>query len=113
MSAQNFLINYKMHKAANLLVSTSNSVKEVSNSVGYVDQLVFSKAFKKKFGMSPKNYKTHKEMMDKYNEKQIDDHTGSSICFFISTLQLKHRFWIHSQYKADLRLSVLLPSHLL
>ena len=28
---------------------------------------------KKKFGMSPKNYKTHKEMMDKYNEKQIDD----------------------------------------
>ena len=29
--------------------------------------------FKKKFGMSPKNYKTHKEMMDKYNEKQIDD----------------------------------------
>ena len=29
--------------------------------------------FKKKFGMNPKNYKTHKEMMDKYNEKQIDD----------------------------------------
>ena len=73
MSAQNFLINYKMHKAANLLVSTSKSVKEVSNSVGYEDQLVFSKAFKKKFGMSPKNYKTHKEMMDKYNEKQLDD----------------------------------------
>ena len=47
--------------------------KEVSNSVGYEDQLVFSKAFKKKFGMSPKNYKTHKEMMDKYNEKQIGD----------------------------------------
>ena len=34
---------------------------------------VFSKAFKKKFGMSPKNYKTHKEMMDKFNEKQVDD----------------------------------------
>ena len=39
----------------------------------YEDQLVFSKAFKKKFGMSPKNYKTHKEMMDKFNEKQVDD----------------------------------------
>ena len=64
---------YKMHKAASLLVSTSLSVKEIANNVGYEDQLVFSKAFKKKFGMSPKNYKTHKEMMDKFNEKQVDD----------------------------------------
>ena len=65
--------NTKMHKAASLLVSTSLSVKEIANNVGYEDQLVFSKAFKKKFGMSPKNYKTHKEMMDKFNEKQVDD----------------------------------------
>lgn len=65
MSAQNFLIDYKMHKAANLLVSTSQSIKEISNAVGY--------AFKKKFGMSPKNYRTHKEKMDRFNEKQIDD----------------------------------------
>ena len=72
MSAQTFLIDYKMHKAASLLVSTSLSVKEIANNVGYEDQLVFSKAFKKKFGMSPKNYKTHKEMMDKFNEKQVD-----------------------------------------
>ena len=34
--------------------------------------LFFQKLFKK-FGMSPKNYKTHKEMMDKFNEKQVDD----------------------------------------
>lgn len=73
MSAQTFLIDYKMHKAASLLVSTNLSVKEIANNVGYEDQLVFSKAFKKKFGMSPKNYKTHKEMMDKFNEKQVDD----------------------------------------
>jgi len=70
ISAQTFLIDYKMHKAASLLVSTSLSIKEVSNSVGYEDQLVFSKAFKKKFGMSPKNYKTLKETIDKYDEKQ-------------------------------------------
>ena len=73
ISAQTFLIDYKMHKAASLLVSTSLSVKEIANNVGYEDQLVFSKAFKKKFGMSPKNYKTHKEMMDKFDEKQVDD----------------------------------------
>mgnify|MGYP000178727925 CR=1 FL=1 len=45
MSAQTFLIDYKMHKAASLLVSTSLSVKEIANNVGYEDQLVFSKAF--------------------------------------------------------------------
>lgn len=73
ISAQTFLIDYKMHKAASLLMSTGLSVKEVSNQVGYDDQLVFSKAFKKKFGMSPKNYKTHNEMMDKFDEKQIGD----------------------------------------
>lgn len=60
-------------KNAKYAYSTSLSVKEIANNVGYEDQLVFSKAFKKKFGMSPKNYKTHKEMMDKFNEKQVDD----------------------------------------
>ncbi len=59
LSVQKFLIDFRMHKAANLLVSTAMSVKEVSNEVGYHDHLVFSKAFKKKFGMSPKNYRAY------------------------------------------------------
>ena len=58
ISIQNFLIDFRMHKSANLLVSTEMSIKEISNQIGYNDQLVFSKAFKKKFGMSPKNYRT-------------------------------------------------------
>lgn len=58
ISIQNFLIDFRMHKAANLLVSTAMSIKEISDQVGYNDQLVFSKAFKKKFGMSPKSYRT-------------------------------------------------------
>lgn len=45
ISIQNFLIDFRMHKAANLLVSTVIPIKEVSNRVGYNDQLVFSKAF--------------------------------------------------------------------
>lgn len=71
LPVQKFLIDYRMHKAANLLLSTEASVKEISNLVGYDDQLTFSKAFKKKFGMSPKNYKTHIDEMDKFKEKQI------------------------------------------
>ena len=71
MSVQRFLIDYRMHKAANLLVSTSLSVKEISNSVGYDDQLIFPKKKKKKFGISPKNYKTHTDTVDRFKEKQI------------------------------------------
>ncbi|MDD6072135.1 MAG: AraC family transcriptional regulator [Clostridiales bacterium] len=64
ISVQRFLIDFRMHKAANLLVSTTMSVKEIANQVGYNDQLVFSKAFKKKFGMSPNNYRTHTDEME-------------------------------------------------
>ncbi|MFR7377894.1 MAG: AraC family transcriptional regulator [Oliverpabstia sp.] len=46
------------------------SVKEIARCIGYTDQLVFSKAFKKKFGVSPKNYKTHQEMLEHFHEKQ-------------------------------------------
>ena len=68
LSVQRFLIDFRMHKAANLLVNTTMSVKEIADHVGYSDQLVFSKAFKKKFEMSPKNYRTYKaelELRDK------------------------------------------------
>lgn len=64
LSIQRFLIDFRMHKAANLLVSTTMSVKEIAAHVGYRDQLVFSKAFKKKFGLSPKNYRTYKAEME-------------------------------------------------
>lgn len=70
MSAQSFLIDYRMHKAASLLLGTDMSVKKIARCIGYTDQLVFSKAFKKKFGVSPKNYKTHQEMLEHFHEKQ-------------------------------------------
>lgn len=57
MSIQQCLISFRMHKAANLLVSTTLTIKEISNETGYTDQLTFSKAFKKKFGVSPTQYR--------------------------------------------------------
>ena len=54
--------------------SSADSVKEISMSVGYEDQLTFSKAFKKKFGMSPKNYRLHNTVQVHYFEKQLTDH---------------------------------------
>lgn len=70
ISVQQFLINYCLHKAANLLVSTDQTIYEVAKSVGYEDPLAFSKAFKKKFEISPKNYREHRDRMENYSEKQ-------------------------------------------
>jgi AraC family transcriptional regulator of arabinose operon len=70
LSVQTFLIDYRMHKAANLLLSTNQSISDVSTNVGYDDALAFSKSFKKKFGLSPKNYRSQKEEMDLFTKKQ-------------------------------------------
>lgn len=67
-SVQNFLIDFRLHKSANLLASTTMPVKEISKFVGYNDQLVFSKAFKKKFGLSPKSYRTSLNKNEQRNE---------------------------------------------
>ncbi len=70
VSSQKFLMDFRLHKAANLLISSDLPVTEVSSQVGYDDSLAFSKAFKKKFGLSPKNYRNHKETMLHFSEKQ-------------------------------------------
>ena len=70
ISSQKFLMDFRLHKAASLLISSDLPVTEISAEVGYDDSLAFSKAFKKKFGLSPKNYRTHKETMERFSAKQ-------------------------------------------
>lgn len=52
-SPQEFLISYRMTKATELLKLTSLSIAEVGSAVGYSNQLHFSRAFKKIYGISP------------------------------------------------------------
>ncbi|MBQ8551442.1 MAG: AraC family transcriptional regulator [Clostridia bacterium] len=53
MPTKRYLDCYRMEKAAKLLAIKDISVGMVASSVGYTDQLSFSKAFKKHFGVSP------------------------------------------------------------
>lgn len=57
ISIQQFLIKYRLSKAIQLLSESSLSIKEISNKVGYRDQLHFSKIFKKNYGTSPKAWR--------------------------------------------------------
>lgn len=56
-SPQQFLIQYRLTKAADLLKNTQISVAEVGRSVGYDNQLHFSRAFKSVFGVPPSEYR--------------------------------------------------------
>lgn len=56
-SPQEFLISYRMTKAIELLKLTSLSIAEVGSAVGYANQLHFSRAFKKIYGISPKQWR--------------------------------------------------------
>ena len=61
-SPQEFLISYRMAKAAELLKMTSLSIADVGNAVGYENQLHFSRAFKSVYGTSPKNWRTQHKL---------------------------------------------------
>lgn len=54
---QEFLLNYRMVKAAELLKLTSLSIGDISNAVGYPNQLHFSRAFKNVYGISPREWR--------------------------------------------------------
>ena len=56
-SPQEFLISYRMTKATELLKLTSLSIAEISSTVGYSNQLHFSRAFKKIYGISPRQWR--------------------------------------------------------
>lgn len=57
-SPKNYLINFRIHKACNLLRKTNLTIQEISHSVGYTDALVFSKIFKKVMGTCPREYRS-------------------------------------------------------
>ena len=59
---QHFLLNYRMVKAAELLKLTSLSIGDISNAVGYDNQLHFSRAFKNVYGISPREWRNQNRL---------------------------------------------------
>lgn len=64
-SPQEFLISYRMTKAAELLKLTELSIGDISNAVGYPSQLHFSRAFKKTYGIPPREWRAENKIEGK------------------------------------------------
>lgn len=52
-----FLIDHRLQKGVELLLSTDMTVTEISNSTGFSSPSYFSEMFKKSYGCSPREYK--------------------------------------------------------
>lgn len=54
---QEFLIRLRLSKAADLMRTTQISIGDISVSCGYPNQLHFSRAFKQRYGVSPREWR--------------------------------------------------------
>ncbi|MCD8365167.1 MAG: AraC family transcriptional regulator [Clostridiales bacterium] len=66
---QEFLISYRMVKACDLLKLTRLPIQDISRAVGYPDQLHFSRAFKKLYGIPPREWRRQNQIPVQESEK--------------------------------------------
>lgn len=57
LSVQEYITEYRMKKAKEMLVDSDMKIKEIAFYTGYQDELYFSKVFKKKNGISPRVFR--------------------------------------------------------
>jgi len=62
---QEFLIRLRLSKAADLMKTTGRSLGDISAICGYPNQLHFSRAFKKRYGMSPREWRAQNQIKRK------------------------------------------------
>ena len=73
-SPHKYFLSLKLSKAATLLESSEKNINEISDSLGFTDNYVFSKIFKKHFGVSPTTYrKMRQTKKDKLNKRKFSE----------------------------------------
>ena len=61
---QEFLIRMRLGKAAELMKTTSIPISYIAASVGYPNQLHFSRLFKQRYGVSPRKWRSQNKLYD-------------------------------------------------
>ncbi len=57
MTPQEFILDFRFQKAIALFENEKLNISDIARSIGYDDAMLFSKIFKKKYGISPKKYR--------------------------------------------------------
>jgi AraC-like DNA-binding protein len=77
MSPQQYLMTFRLTRAAELLNTTDYSVESIAISCGYRDPAVFTKAFKRMHGLSPLKYRQNTSMKSRLSLNKGLDMFGS------------------------------------
>lgn len=64
ISISQYILNEKMVKAKNLLKYSDKSISDISNYLGYTSQSRFGELFRKKVGLTPKQYRVNNKLSD-------------------------------------------------
>ncbi len=59
---QEFIIRYRLTKAADMMKLTNDPIGEIAAKCGYQNQLHFSCAFKKRYGVPPREWRAQNRM---------------------------------------------------
>ena len=54
-----YINNFRLEKAKELLISTSMNISEIAYSCGFASPNYFSTTFKSKYGLSPKDFRSN------------------------------------------------------
>ncbi len=104
ISPKQYLIYYRIDKACMRLQLSSQTVMEISESVGYTNQFYFAKEFKRLTGMTPSEYRKNPQPKDlfhyrtfvptlkeKYKDRVLDLPLEENILSVYSPPQLANR----------------------
>ena len=77
-----YLTRWRLQLAAQVLTSTSKSVAEVANDVGYESEPSFNRAFKRQFGLPPAQFRrasrSTRNRLDKPALKTVSQRAAAS-----------------------------------
>lgn len=57
MGPGDYLLNYRLNRGKEMLLVKDMTIQEIALQIGFNDPFYFSRAFKKKFGLAPKEYR--------------------------------------------------------
>jgi len=64
VSVTDYIRDRRLFSAANKLLDTNDTILDICLSCGFDNQRTFNRAFKQKYGMSPKDFRIRKEYVD-------------------------------------------------
>ena len=62
MGINNFIKNYRMEKARDMLENTNIRIKDIGNMVGYSNTSYFCQSFREFYGLTPEKYRQRDEL---------------------------------------------------